>query len=162
MVRIEVSHQGFDGVEALELALAGLAHGRDGFIVGDQGLKGQRLITGYTGQQEPEGIGHGEAHRRQDGGRFVLDVLVDASPDNSIGRHVPPLGYIVAHAPQPRQAFREKRGKDPLHLVIPFHLVATIGMHQNVGTVAIKTAEDYPCFVKSAFRDLLVYDQETI
>ena len=96
MVRIEVSHQGFNAVEALELALAGLAHGRDGFIVGDQGLKGQRLIMGNTGQHEPEGVGHGKANRRQDGGRFDLDVLVDTSPDNGIGGHGSPLGYIVA------------------------------------------------------------------
>lgn len=96
MVRIEVSHQGFNAIEALELALAGLAHGGDGLIVGDQGLKGQRLVAGNTGQHEPEGIGHGEADRRQDGSCFVLDVLVDTSPDNGIGRHDSPLGHIVA------------------------------------------------------------------
>ena len=54
MVRIEV---GFNAVEALEVALAGLAHGRDGFIIRDQGFKGQRLIAGNMGQHEPEGIG---------------------------------------------------------------------------------------------------------
>jgi 2-methylcitrate dehydratase PrpD len=55
-VRMEIGHQGFNAVEALELALAGFPHGRESLIVGDQGLKGQRLITGNTGQHEPEGI----------------------------------------------------------------------------------------------------------
>jgi hypothetical protein len=45
-------------------------------------LKWQRLVHGNVHHHETEGIGHGKAHCREDGGSFIFDTLIDTSANN--------------------------------------------------------------------------------
>jgi len=52
-------------------------------------------------QHDPKGIRNGKPHSRKDRCGLALDVLINPSPDDRIGRHGSPLGYIVAHSAFP-------------------------------------------------------------
>ena len=56
--------------------------------LGISGANGRGLLVRHPGQQQPDGVGHGQAHGGQYGGRFFLHGPVDAGLDELIRSHL--------------------------------------------------------------------------
>src|SRR5450759_912153 len=87
IARIQVPEKLVGSTDNNEVAAARGFHGLNRLGIGNQRLEWQRLVLGNAHHHEAEGIGHGQAHRREDGGSLIFDTLIDAGADNRIGGH---------------------------------------------------------------------------
>ena len=71
---------------AMESFLAALG-GRRGDDATAKAQDAMYEAWGDLDHHQAEGIRHGQPHRRQNGGGFFLDLLVDPGADNGIGGH---------------------------------------------------------------------------
>src|SRR5450759_1142352 len=87
IARIQVPEKLVGSTDNNEVAAARGFHGLNRLGIGNQRLEWQRLVLGNAHHHEAEGIGHGQAQRREDGGSLIFDTLIDAGADNRIGGH---------------------------------------------------------------------------
>jgi len=85
--RIQVTEKLVGSAGNNEVAAARGFHGLNRFGIGNQRLEWERLVLSNAHHHETEGIGYGQAHRRENGGSFIFDTSIDAGADDRIGGH---------------------------------------------------------------------------